>query len=113
VYYVYGFMLLVFLILAVVSTCITVVGTYFLLNAENYHWQWTSFCMSASTALYVLIYSVHYFLTKTKMTGLFQTCFYFGYTMMLCAGLGLLTGAIGHVAAAAFVRMIYRNVKCD
>ena len=37
VYYVYGFMLLVFIILIIVSICVTIVGTYFLLNAENYH----------------------------------------------------------------------------
>ena len=53
VYYVYGFMLLVFLILAIVTVCVTIVGTYFLLNAENYQWQWTSFCAAASTALCV------------------------------------------------------------
>ena len=47
----YGFMLLVFVILAIVTVCVTIVGTYFLLNAENYHWQWTSFCAAASTAL--------------------------------------------------------------
>lgn len=39
VYYVYGFMLLVFSIMMIVTACVTVVGTYFLLNAENYHWQ--------------------------------------------------------------------------
>ena len=43
VYYVYGFMLLVALILMIVTASVTIVGTYFLLNAENYHWQWTSF----------------------------------------------------------------------
>ena len=47
----YGFMLLVYLILAIVTSCVTIVGTYFLLNAENYHWQWTSFASAASTAL--------------------------------------------------------------
>lgn len=51
VYYVYGFMLLVFLILVIVTVCVTIVGTYFLLNAENYHWQWTSYTSAASTAL--------------------------------------------------------------
>ena len=51
VYYVYGFMLLVFIILAIVTVCVTIVGTYFLLNAENYHWQWTSFSAAASTSL--------------------------------------------------------------
>lgn len=106
-------MLLVFCILLVVTVCVTIVGTYFLLNAENYHWQWTSFGLAASTAGYVFAYSVHYFLTKTHMTGFFQTAFYFGYTAMFCAGLGLMTGAVGFWAASTFVRTIYRNVKCD
>lgn len=44
-------MLLVFIILAIVTVCVTIVGTYFLLNAENYHWQWTSFCAASSTSL--------------------------------------------------------------
>lgn len=88
VYYVYGFFLLVFLILLMVTACITIVATYFLLNAENYHWQWTSYGAGASTSLYVFLYSVHYFAAKTKMTGFFQTSFYFGYTLIFCVGLG-------------------------
>ncbi|KAG8501994.1 hypothetical protein CXB51_002100 [Gossypium anomalum] len=92
VYYVYGFMLLVFLILIIVTICVTIVGTYFLLNAENYHWQWTSFFSAASTAIYVYLYSVYYYSVKTKMSGFFQTSFYFGYTLMFCLGLGILCG---------------------
>ena len=38
IYYVYGFMLLVFFILAIVTICVTIVCTYFLLNAEDYRW---------------------------------------------------------------------------
>lgn len=38
IYYVYGFMLLVFVILAIVTVCVTIVCTYFLLNAEDYRW---------------------------------------------------------------------------
>ena len=34
--------------------------------------------MSASTSGYVFLYALHYFLFKTKMSGLLQTCFYFG-----------------------------------
>jgi transmembrane 9 superfamily protein 3 len=113
VYYVYGFFLLVFLILMAVTACVAVVGTYFLLNAENYHWHWTSFGAGASTALYVFLYSVHYFLAKTKMTGFFQTSFYFGYTAMLCAAIACLAGAVGYLAASSFVRRIYKNLKCD
>ncbi|XP_073285940.1 transmembrane 9 superfamily member 1-like [Primulina huaijiensis] len=113
VYYVYGFMLLVFVILIIVTICVTIVGTYFLLNAENYHWQWTSFFSAASTALYVYLYSVYYYHVKTRMSGFFQTSFYFGYTLMFCLGLGILCGAVGYLGSRLFVRRIYRNIKCD
>ncbi|KAL2231420.1 UNVERIFIED_CONTAM: Transmembrane 9 superfamily member 1 [Sesamum indicum] len=113
VYYVYGFMLLVFLILIIVTVCVTIVSIYFLLNAENYHWQWTSFFSAASTAVYVYFYSIYYYYVKTKMSGLFQTSFYFGYTLMFCLGLGILCGAVGYLGSNMFVRRIYRNIKCD
>ncbi|GLT42736.1 hypothetical protein SLA2020_167220 [Shorea laevis] len=113
VYYVYGFMLLVFLILTIVTVCVTIVGTYFLLNAENYHWQWTSFFSAASTAVYVYLYSIYYYYVKTKMSGFFQTSFYFGYTLMFSLGLGILCGAVGYLGSNLFVRRIYRNIKCD
>ena len=38
IYYVFGFMLLVFLIMMVVTVCVTIVCTYFLLNSEDYRW---------------------------------------------------------------------------
>jgi transmembrane 9 superfamily protein 3 len=66
IYYVYGFMLLVFLILIIVTICVTIVCTYFLLNAEDYRWQWTSFLAAGSTSIYVYIYSLYYFFFKTK-----------------------------------------------
>lgn len=113
VYYVYGFMLLVFVILIIVTVCVTIVGTYFLLNAENYRWQWTAFSAAGSTSLYVFLYSIHYFFAKTKMTGFFQTAFYFGYTAMFCLGLGTMCGALGYLGSSVFVRRIYRNIKCD
>ena len=79
-YYVYGFMFLVYVILTIVTICVTIVVTYFLLNNEDYRWPWTSFAASCSTAGYVFLYSVYYFFVKTKMSGFFQTVFYFGYS---------------------------------
>ena len=113
VYYVYGFMLLVFLILAIVTACVTVVATYFLLNAENYHWKWTSFFSGASVGIYVGLYSIHFLLFKTKMSGFFQISFYLGYSLLACIAIGLMQGAIGHVAASVFCQHIYRQVKAD
>lgn len=68
---------------------------------------------SCSLCRYVFLYAIHYFFAKTKMTGFFQTCFYFGYTLIFCLGLAIMTGAIGYIGSAVFVRRIYRNIKCD
>eukprot|EP01061_Rhynchopus_euleeides_P015354 TRINITY_DN2621_c1_g1_i2.p1 TRINITY_DN2621_c1_g1~~TRINITY_DN2621_c1_g1_i2.p1 ORF type:complete len:568 (+),score=233.92 TRINITY_DN2621_c1_g1_i2:63-1766(+) len=112
-YYVYGFMLLVYIILILVTMCLAVVYTYYLLNSEDYRWQWASFGMGASTAAYVFAYSVYYFLFKTKMTGLFMTAFYFGYMFLFCAGLAVLCGTISFVSADIFVCRIYLSAKAD
>lgn len=113
IYYVYGFMLLVFLILSVVTVCVTIVCTYFLLNAEDYRWQWTSFLSGASTSLYVYFYSFYYFFFKTKMYGLFQTSFYFGYMGLFSLALGVMCGTMGYIGTNSFVRKIYSTVKID
>jgi len=113
IYYVYGFMLLVFIILAIVTVCVTIVCTYFLLNAEDYRWQWTSFLSAGSTAGYVYLYSIYYFFFKTKMYGLFQTSFYFGYMALFSGALGMMCGTLGYVGTSFFVRKIYSTVKID
>merc|ERR1719331_561437 len=112
-YYVYGFLLLVFLILTVVTICVTIVVTYFLLNNEDYRWMWTSFAASSSTAGYVLLYSIYYFFMKTKMSGFFQTLFYFSYMLIFCLALGIMCGTLGYCGCSVFVRRIYRNIKSD
>jgi len=112
-YYVFGFLLLVYVILLVVTVCVTIVSTYFLLNAEDYRWQWTSFLSGASTGLYVYIYAIYYFFKKTRMSGFLQVTFYFGYMGMFCFGLGLLTGAIGFLGTRMFVNKIYRMIHVD
>ncbi|XP_066957808.1 transmembrane 9 superfamily member 3 [Macrobrachium rosenbergii] len=113
IYYVYGFMLLVFVILLIVVVCVTIVCAYFLLNAEDYRWQWTSFLAAASTSGYVYFYATYYFFFKTKMYGFFQTTFYFGYMALFSVTLGIMCGTIGYFGTSKFVRKIYSTVKID
>jgi len=110
-YYVYGFMLLVFLILTIVTICVTIVSTYFLLNAEDHRWKWTSVFAGGSTGFYVFLYAGFYFQTKTLMTGLYQTVFYFGYMFLFSFGIALFTGAVGYWGTNVFVNSIYSNIK--
>lgn len=112
-YYVYGFMLLVYCILICVTLCVTIVSTYFLLNAEDHRWLWSSFATGASAAGYVYVYSIYYFFTKTRMYGLMQTCFYFGYMSIFCLALAVVGGTIGYTGTNWFVRRIYSLIKSD
>jgi len=112
-YHVYGFLLGVYSILTIVVGMTSIIVVYFCLNAENYLWQWTAFGAGASTAGYVFLYSLYYFLFKTAMHGFLQTAAYFGYTLLITISLGLLCGTLGHGAASRFVRAIFQNVKVD
>ena len=112
-YHVYGFLLGVFVILIIVVSQSSIIVVYFCLNAENYHWQWTAFGSGASTAVYVFLYGIYYFIFKTHMHGFLQTTFYFGYMSMIAISLGVLCGTIAHSASSRFVRIIFRNVKVD
>jgi transmembrane 9 superfamily protein 3 len=112
-YYVYGFMFAVYVILSIVVSCVTIVSTYILLNAEDHRWQWHAFLSGASTALYVFLYAAYYFVFRTEMTGFLQTVFYFGYTALGCMALGIVTGTVGLFAARTFVHAIFRSIKVD
>lgn len=113
VYHVYGFLFGVYFILVLVVTLSTIIVVYFTLSAENYHWQWTALLSGASTGIYVFVYGIYFFMFRTSMFGLTQTCFYFGYTILLSLFLGTLCATIGYIAASHFVRKIFESVKLD
>ena len=63
-YYLFGFLFLVFVILVIACSEVSIVMTYFQLCGEDYNWWWRSFFLSGSASYYVLAYSIIYFFTK-------------------------------------------------
>ncbi|XP_074110654.1 transmembrane 9 superfamily protein member 4 [Cotesia typhae] len=112
-YYLFGFLFLVFCILVISCSQISIVMVYFQLCGEDYRWWWRSFIVSGGSAVYVFAYSVFYFMTKLEITELVPTLMYFGYTGLMVLTFWLLTGTIGFFAAYAFIRKIYAAVKID
>ncbi|XP_066437908.1 transmembrane 9 superfamily member 2-like [Eleutherodactylus coqui] len=112
-YYMFGFLFLVFIILLITCSEATILLCYFHLCAEDYHWWWRSFLTSGFTAVYLFIYAVHYFFSKLQITGTASTILYFGYTMIMVLIFFLFTGTIGFFACYWFVRKIYSVVKVD
>uniref|UniRef100_A0A8C9EP67 Transmembrane 9 superfamily member n=1 Tax=Pavo cristatus TaxID=9049 RepID=A0A8C9EP67_PAVCR len=112
-YYLFGFLFLVFIILVVSCSQISIVMVYFQLCAEDYRWWWRTFLVSGGSAFYVLIYAVFYFVNKLDIVEFIPSLLYFGYTALMVLSFWLLTGTIGFYAAYMFVRKIYAAVKID
>ena len=111
-YYVYGFLLLVYVILGVTCAEITIVLCYFQLCSEDYHWWWRSLLSSGSTALYVFLYSIAYF--SRLETNMLTTYFlYFGYMGVISLGVFLITGTVGFFSCLYFTHKIYASIKVD
>uniref|UniRef100_A0A452HDM3 Transmembrane 9 superfamily member n=1 Tax=Gopherus agassizii TaxID=38772 RepID=A0A452HDM3_9SAUR len=100
-YYMFGFLFLVFIILLITCSEATVLRCYFHLCAEDYHWWWRSFLTSSFTAVYLFIYAVHYFFSKLQITGTASTILYFGYTMIMVLIFFLFTGK--YIKACCFI----------
>lgn len=112
-YYMFGFLFLVFIILVITCSETTILLCYFHLCAEDYHWWWRSFLTSGFTAFYLFVYCIHYFVTKLNIEDVTSTFLYFGYTLIMVFLFFLLTGSIGFFACFWFVRKIYSVVKVD
>uniref|UniRef100_A0A672M6L9 Transmembrane 9 superfamily member n=1 Tax=Sinocyclocheilus grahami TaxID=75366 RepID=A0A672M6L9_SINGR len=112
-YYLFGFLFLVFIILVVSCSQISIVMVYFQLCAEDYRWWWRTFLVSGGSAFYVLVYAVFYFVNKLDIVEFIPSLLYFGYTTLMVLSFWLLTGTIGFYASYVFIRKIYAAVKID
>ena len=112
-FYVFGFLLLVFLILVITCAEIAIVLCYFQLCGEDYHWWWRSFLTSGSSALYLYLYSGFYYATKLDMSHFSSGLLYFGYMFIISVLFFLCTGTMGFLSTYWFVRKIYGSIKVD
>uniref|UniRef100_A0A131Z0K3 Transmembrane 9 superfamily member n=1 Tax=Rhipicephalus appendiculatus TaxID=34631 RepID=A0A131Z0K3_RHIAP len=111
-YYMFGLLFLVFIILIITCSETTVLLCYFHLCTEDYQWWWRSFLTSGSSALYLFVYCIHYFM-RLSITGAASTFLYFGYTFIIVFLFFLLTGTVGFISCFMFVHKIYGVVKVD
>ena len=112
-YYVFGFLLLVWIILIITCAEITIVLCYFQLCSENYHWWWRSFLTSGSSAFYVFLYSTYYYYSKVNALYFLTSILYFSYMFLISFAFFLLTGVVGYMSCFWFICKIYASIKVD
>ena len=112
-YFVFGFLFVVLVILIVTAAEITIVMCYFQLCNEDYRWWWRAFLSAGSSGVYLFLYSIWYYASKLEITSFVSTVIYFGYMLMVSITFCLVTGSIGFFACLWFVRKIYGAIKVD
>ncbi|KAI1496950.1 Nonaspanin [Biscogniauxia marginata] len=113
IYYMFGFLFLCYGLMIITCAAVTVLMVYFLLCAENYHWQWRSFLAAGMSAGYTFANALIYLVSKLALGGLSGTVLYIGYSALLSFLLFVLTGSIGYFSSWWFVQKIYKSIKID
>ncbi|KAF9999456.1 hypothetical protein BGZ80_002470 [Entomortierella chlamydospora] len=113
IYYVFGFLFLVFGILILTCAEVTILMCYFHLCAEDYHWWWRAFFTSGASAIYIYLYSIMYYFTTLQIKSFTSTVLYFGWTAIMSLIFFVLSGAIGFFSTYMFVKKIYGSIKID
>jgi transmembrane 9 superfamily protein 2/4 len=112
-YYIFGFTLIVFVILLITCSEITILLCYYQLCAENHRWWWFSFITAGSVGFYLFGYSVVWY-HQLEPSKLFVThLLYFGYMFLISVGTFLITGSTGLLSCLWFTRKIFSTIKVD
>merc|ERR1712066_1050488 len=111
IYSLYGILLLAFGMLLLVAGTVTVLFTYFHLNAEDHRWWWRSFSTGGAVGCCFYMYCIFFFL-QTGMTGFMQCAFFFMYSLA-AYGLALLLGSVSFYTTYNFVCCIYSRIKAE
>jgi len=112
-YYVFGFTLMVYLILVVTCAEITVLAVYYQLCLENHRWWWFSFFCAGSISFHLFLYSIFWFKTLEASKMIMTYLLYFGYMGLICFLMFLIFGSIGAMTSFWFVRKIFGTIKVD
>jgi len=117
-YYVFGFLLLVWVLLVVTCAEISIALTYFALCAEDHKWWWRSALVPAASGCYLYAYCVYYF--QINLSGMangangdISMLLYFGYMGLVALAFSFITGFVGYASTLWFTRTIYAQVRVD
>jgi transmembrane 9 superfamily member 1 len=113
IYTLFGILFLAFIMLVIVTSCITIALLYFQLAREDHRWWWTVLLNGGATGFFIFGYSFFYFFHRSQMNGWLQLSFYFGYTAITSYAFFIMLGFVGFISSFTFVDYIYDAVKVD
>ncbi|CUG91294.1 endomembrane protein 70, putative [Bodo saltans] len=113
VYYMFGFLAVVFFILFITCAEVAIVMIYLQLCYEDYNWWWRSFLLAASSGLHLFLYSIYYLIKVLTIRQPTSLILYVGYMFSVSTIFAIVTGTVGFLSAWFFIRKIYGSIKID
>lgn len=113
VYYVFGFLTIVFIVWIVTVALTAIITVYYMLCYENHRWWWTAFFAPGTLGLHLFVYLTYFFYSQLDITSTASTLLYFIYMGLLSVAYGLAAGAVGVISSMLFARKIYGSIKID
>lgn len=115
IYHFFGYLVVVGTILAVTCAEVSVVVVFVKLSHCDYAWWWNSWLASATSGVYVLLYSIYYLLTSpgADAKNIVSNFLFLAYSTLGSLCFALVTGTIGFLSSLAFVRRIYSDSVDD
>ena len=89
------------------TTELCIAYIFWQLNAENYHWWWSSYFTGISVALPTLMYSIIYYAMNSDITSFASVVIYFGYALVFSLVIMLLSGSVCFLASFFFIKRTY------
>ena len=106
------YLLISLFILIVTSNEIAILFTYLNLCKGDYRWWWKSFLVSASPALYIMVFSVFY-MFNMGFEQLSSIMIYLNFMILFSVIIGLISGSTGVILTFIFLRNIYSRIKVN
>lgn len=112
IYYGIGFLFLVFVVLLLTCSQVTILLCYFHLCSEDYRWSWRAFFTSGAGGLYVFLYSALYYFTRLDINSFSSMMLYFGYSGVISLLFGLLTGNMFGIVCRRTFAYLGFSIRC-
>jgi len=112
IYFVATFMWISFLLFVIVVGEMAVLFVFLNLCRGDYNWAWKSFIMGSSPVIYIVIYSLLYFL-YLRVSRLSSMIVYIGMMGMISAIVWFICGSIAVLFTFVFLKIIYGKIRKD
>lgn len=113
IYYMFGFLFASVAALILLTVVISLMALYYALSAEDYRWQWRSFLVAGSPAIYIWLYTLYYLVHYMNLKYVSGKLLYTGYCSLASLLCFLALGCAGSLASHSFLRHIYASIKTD